>query len=347
MAANFIPPIPIGQFRPSSEAIASWLYEVWKYLQENPIPSEGDITGDAETVAENYVAENVPPMIASAIAALSYAHFVDGSTLPIYRAANDEISNQDLIEAWDEGCRFALVDDENVYVMIRNGNIVNLLQILTEQQAEGVVSVNGQTGVVTLAIPDDTDEIANRSNVSGATATAALNSIKTQIDNMLLSVYPVGSYYWSNDNTSPATKFGGTWAQITNDGSIVIEQGTSNIWTYRKFSDGVAECWGETYYNVTDWTAFGGLYEANPGHYINYPENLFIAAPVLNVTPGIYDGGLVAIEMYSGATASRTPTMYGLRPDASSNVTRVIMQMHAIGAWRNTKTPIYLWVRTA
>lgn len=182
MAANFIPPIDLGQFKPSAAAISSWLYEVWKYLQENPIPSADDITGDAEQVAENYVAANVPPMIASAIAALSYAQFVDGTTLPIYRAANDEIDNPDLLEAWDEGCRFALVDDESVYVMIRDGNTVNLLQILTEQQAEGVVSVNGQTGVVTLAIPDDTDEITNRSGVSGETATAALNSLNTAIN---------------------------------------------------------------------------------------------------------------------------------------------------------------------
>lgn len=34
--------------------------------------------------------------------------------------------------------------------------------------------------------------------------------------NSFLMAYPVGSIFWSNDSTSPQTKFGGTWQQITN-----------------------------------------------------------------------------------------------------------------------------------
>lgn len=155
MSANFIPPIPIGQFKPSSEAIASWLYQVWKYLQENPIPTEQDVAQEATTTAQNYVQATVPNMVASLISALSYSTFVDGTSLPIYRASNDEIGQDDLREAWDEGCRFALVDDDSVFVMIKNGDDIDLLQILTENQAQGVLSVNGQTGNVTLPyIPD-------------------------------------------------------------------------------------------------------------------------------------------------------------------------------------------------
>lgn len=180
MATNFIPPIPIGQFRPSSEAIASWLYEVWKYLQEHPIPSAEDITGDAEEVAENYVTVNVPPMIAQAIAALSYNDFVNGTSLPIYRASNDEIGPEDLLEAWNEGCRLALVDDENVFIMYKDGNTVSLVQVLTEAQSAGVVSVNGESGIVTL----DTSDIPNNSNVSGNTASNALNSLKSANDSL-------------------------------------------------------------------------------------------------------------------------------------------------------------------
>lgn len=32
---------------------------------------------------------------------------------------------------------------------------------------------------------------------------------------LLNMIYPVGSYYISNNSTSPAGKFGGTWSQIT------------------------------------------------------------------------------------------------------------------------------------
>lgn len=33
-------------------------------------------------------------------------------------------------------------------------------------------------------------------------------------ENFLNLVYPVGSIYWSSNNTNPATLFGGTWQQI-------------------------------------------------------------------------------------------------------------------------------------
>lgn len=176
MSANFIPPIPIGQFKPSSEAIASWLYEIWKYLQENPIPTSSDVTQEAAETAQNYIAVNVPPMIAAAIAGLEYSDLVTNTTLPIYRASNDEIGQADLLEAWNEGCRFALVDDEEFFIMIKNNETITLLQVLTEEQATNVVSVNGKTGVVIITSSD----ISNASDVSGATITAALNNLNSR-----------------------------------------------------------------------------------------------------------------------------------------------------------------------
>lgn len=40
----------------------------------------------------------------------------------------------------------------------------------------------------------------------------AFNTIKSEA---ILAAHPVGSYYWSSSNTSPATLFGGTWIQVT------------------------------------------------------------------------------------------------------------------------------------
>lgn len=179
--ANFIPPIPIGQFKPSSEAIASWLYEVWKYLQENPIPRLTDVVAEATEIVQNYVAVNVPPLIAAAIDALQYSDFVDGTTLPVYRASNDEIDNSDLLEAWAEGCRFALVDDESFFIMIKNGETITLLQVLTEEQSTGVISVNGQSGIVVLT----SSNIGNQSNVSGNTITDAFNALNNGVHSAL------------------------------------------------------------------------------------------------------------------------------------------------------------------
>lgn len=54
----------------------------------------------------------------------------------------------------------------------------------------------------------------NNNSDSIAGATNLLNTIGTNINQLLLSVHPVGSLYWSSKNTSPASLFGGTWTQI-------------------------------------------------------------------------------------------------------------------------------------
>lgn len=40
---------------------------------------------------------------------------------------------------------------------------------------------------------------------------ATMEKFERDICNM---IYPVGSYYWSSENTDPSTLFGGTWEQV-------------------------------------------------------------------------------------------------------------------------------------
>ena len=62
-----------------------------------------------------------------------------------------------------------------------------------------VYTINGETGEVTVAIP------------------SKLSDLEDDILTSLLDVlYPVGRIYFSTDSTSPASLFGGTWAQIEN-----------------------------------------------------------------------------------------------------------------------------------
>lgn len=57
----------------------------------------------------------------------------------------------------------------------------------------------------------------------------------------------------------------------------IVEQGTSGIWTYRKWNSGIAECWGEYETTITHYaSAFGG-YAYNTS--VDYPTGLFISAP--------------------------------------------------------------------
>ena len=41
---------------------------------------------------------------------------------------------------------------------------------------------------------------------------------------------------------------------------VVIEQGTDDIWTYRKWSSGIAECWGAWYGTLSHYSTYAGFY---------------------------------------------------------------------------------------
>ena len=116
----------------------------------------------------------------------------------------------------------------------------------------------------------------------------------------------------------------------------VVEEGTSDIWTYRKWNSGVSECWGSvaTRTSFAVWTApiyYGSTYSANQ----TYPTNLFIEAPKLNVS--IYmEGTDVWLGFGSSGglpTATKTGRYYPLRV-GSGNTTTFTVQFHAIGKWK-------------
>lgn len=42
----------------------------------------------------------------------------------------------------------------------------------------------------------------------------AVDTLESNINKILLAAHPIGSYYWSSNNTDPSTLFGGTWVQV-------------------------------------------------------------------------------------------------------------------------------------
>lgn len=96
-------------------------------------------------------------------------------------------------------------------------------------------------GAMYVASPDSTasdDRVASTAWVQSIVADAmakqktayeqaistAVTAAKTQAK---LDAHPVGSYYWSNDSTSPATLFGGTWEALP-PGYTLIAQGSGS-----------------------------------------------------------------------------------------------------------------------
>lgn len=64
-----------------------------------------------------------------------------------------------------------------------------------------------------------------------------------------LDAHPVGSYYWSNDSTSPATLFGGTWEALP-AGYTLIAQGSGTD-DYGRFTYTAGQKYGERKHQLT------------------------------------------------------------------------------------------------
>lgn len=114
---------------------------------------------------------------------------------------------------------------------------------------------------------------------------------------------------------------------------MVVESGSSGIWAYRKWSDGTAECWGKYNANITSWSAWNNIYEGMPGFYLNYPSNLFIDNPTVEITVQSCSLGLIGIEHYAGGTKDRTGDIYFLRP-ATGPAGSYPIGLSAKGRWK-------------
>lgn len=111
---------------------------------------------------------------------------------------------------------------------------------------------------------------------------------------------------------------------------IVVERGTSGIWTYRKWASGIAECWGTSDTVTMDsWKEWGGMYTAaNVIPAYNYPFQ-FASAPMLQITyRAIKNGGLIYVE--ATGTNAHTPTVSVMRGTVG-NGSQGCVHLYAIG----------------
>lgn len=121
-------------------------------------------------------------------------------------------------------------------------------------------------------------------------------------------------------------------AKLTNT-PMVVEQGTAGIWTYRKWSNGTAECWGQQTTHPKLTVAYSALYIAASGPVAwTFPSGLFVSPPVVNSSIDLKGG--VGGTTESNITASSVQTyMYNATAyDASSRDT--IVSLSAKGKWK-------------
>ncbi len=112
---------------------------------------------------------------------------------------------------------------------------------------------------------------------------------------------------------------------------VVVEQGTSGIWTYRKWDSGIAECWGTMSKSFSSWASWGHIYETNTSVSANYPTGLFTTAPVVSARAFCSAG--YAFTEANGGSKTATPTCYALRATTASTGTFYV-EIHAMGTWK-------------
>lgn len=110
----------------------------------------------------------------------------------------------------------------------------------------------------------------------------------------------------------------------------IVEQGTSGIWTYRKWNSGIAECWGTKTATLTGSSAvapFSGYCYAFGA--IAFPSALFNATPVVNVN-GKRSSNYVVVSYCS-------PSSTGVSVELQSSISgsaSCSAYIHAVGTWK-------------
>lgn len=113
----------------------------------------------------------------------------------------------------------------------------------------------------------------------------------------------------------------------------IVEQGTSGIWTYRKWNSGAAECWGNQSFTTAVSTASGGGYRSSMQTPALFPANLFISAPVVtDSVNGTSDYFVIMGHAYA-ATKNNMGAFYLWRPTSAASIA-CDLHMHAIGRWK-------------
>jgi len=106
--------------------------------------------------------------------------------------------------------------------LTNDSNFVASTSLATVATSGAYSDLTGTPNLATVATSGSYVDLSNKPNLS----TVATSGSYTDLSNkpsiptntsIIDLIYPVGSYYWNSNSTSPATLFGvGTWTQITN-----------------------------------------------------------------------------------------------------------------------------------
>lgn len=120
---------------------------------------------------------------------------------------------------------------------------------------------------------------------------------------------------------------------------FIIERGTSNIWTWRKWYSGDAECWGASAFPIgaDDMTRDGNIYYADSN--VAFPTGLFASTPKdVQISPGncTINGVETNNDFWVGKAFITDKTLCKYRVYRTSNSQEAVymIDIHATGRWK-------------
>lgn len=112
---------------------------------------------------------------------------------------------------------------------------------------------------------------------------------------------------------------------------VIVEQGTSGIWQYVKYSDGSVECWGKySVSNLACTTALGNMFRTDVFQPNSFPFTISNPHVFADYESAGYGAFLWAT---SNASTTAPPSYYLVRPTSSSGVTGTV-KFHVKGKWK-------------
>lgn len=118
----------------------------------------------------------------------------------------------------------------------------------------------------------------------------------------------------------------------------ITEEGTDGDWTYRKWSNGTAECWAVKQWNVgtfDEWS--NSVYRSSARPWWYFPTGLFVAPPNLQANHislgGVWTQGIISDTGTKNLTKDNTCAFVALRPNAYNNWD-METHLYAKGAWK-------------
>ena len=127
------------------------------------------------------------------------------------------------------------------------------------------------------------------------------------------------------------------WVKTNNGSDFIVEEGTSGMWTYRKWESGTMECWGTLTLTTTINAAWGSVFVGvNTMKRQNYPI-AFTDKPVETVTLQAvgHAAWLFAESQGNGVNSKDASGIYNVcRPTAAADEQTFYLSFNVVGRWK-------------